>query len=681
MTIVKRGIDLLVAAAVITLFIVIAAQRLSDVPVPETDESYTLQVSFEILNRGQLSLPMYRYLGGNIENVWHSYTPLFFVFLSAFLKVFGWGLVQGRVFNLITAALTLVATYVIGRKLFDWRTGLAALVLLASDQTFLERSRLLRNDYAAAAFAMLAFYLYEKAEERGSGKLYWASGLAAGAGVMCHTNVLYMLAAIGLLMLLRHGWRIVTQRKLYQFAAGALVVMAYEIIYDLVDLKNFVLQNKGDKLHFGLLKEQGWLSNLVGEGKRFAAWHAGGRMFLNVPRTALHIFQGLAVVAAAYLVCVVVLHIKRGKALDEPRVRIFVVTAVAVLFHAVIVSHKEIYYMAHLAPWFALCVGIMLSDCGSLVARIKSFRGRAAPIAYKIAMTAAALAIMAFGYELAKEERRYLREMRSPDLASFEEIKGVLRSLVPEGVCPVAMKSPVIWLCFPEADRCFATIEPRMMNAVDIWGREYAVVTPNARSRGRAGELQDLEERAHPLGELVGTAYGNLLVYYTGSDSEYASATPKKFYFFGGRRGHIDATQLAEARELWSEGAADLAASGRLPGTINRAGEFLIQGNGDGGSIELSAVTLRSGAAYEVSLDLTRNSGHWGYAVIEEESGLSLFQEEISEQAGFQHVDGIFRTVRGGKVKVVVTQSRVGSGTTGSLGVARVSIKEASAAL
>src|SRR5262249_21243960 len=158
----------------------------------------------------------YRYLGGNIENFWHSFRPVYYLLLTGFFKIFGWGLTQGRVFNLIAAALTLVMVYFVGRRLFGWPAGLVAVVMLISDQTFFERSRMIRNDFPAAVFALLAFYLYELAEERRSGRLYIASGLAAGAGVMVHTNLLYLLVAIFLLMLLRRGARVFVEKPLYQ---------------------------------------------------------------------------------------------------------------------------------------------------------------------------------------------------------------------------------------------------------------------------------------------------------------------------------------------------------------------------------------------------------------------------------------------------------------------------------
>ena len=67
----RRHFDLILLAALVCAFVFIASQRLAAVPLPETDEAFTLQVPYEMLHRGKLALPMLRYLGGNIENVWH----------------------------------------------------------------------------------------------------------------------------------------------------------------------------------------------------------------------------------------------------------------------------------------------------------------------------------------------------------------------------------------------------------------------------------------------------------------------------------------------------------------------------------------------------------------------------------------------------------------------------------
>src|SRR5262249_35427185 len=181
----RKSFDLMLMALVVAGFLAIAAQDLGTVPVPDTDESYMLQTSYEMIYRGKLALPFRRLLGGNIETTWHSFTPVHYVLQSGFLKLFGWGILQGRIFDLITAAFVLVMTFLIARKLFDWRAGIVAILLLASDVTFLYRSRLLRNDYSAAMFCLLGFYLYEEAGRRKDWRWFFGSGLAGGAALMC----------------------------------------------------------------------------------------------------------------------------------------------------------------------------------------------------------------------------------------------------------------------------------------------------------------------------------------------------------------------------------------------------------------------------------------------------------------------------------------------------------------
>jgi hypothetical protein len=160
---------------------------------------------------------MYRYLGGNIENVWHALTPLFFVILSTFLKPFGFGVPQGRIFNLITVVLTLWMVFLIGRRLFDWRVGLIAVSMITSDQTVLERTRLLRNDYIAEALALLAFYL-TTCRAAQSGKLFVVSDWWQRRGDVPHDHPPH-LAAICLLMLWTEGWRVFVSKGSINFLA------------------------------------------------------------------------------------------------------------------------------------------------------------------------------------------------------------------------------------------------------------------------------------------------------------------------------------------------------------------------------------------------------------------------------------------------------------------------------
>jgi 4-amino-4-deoxy-L-arabinose transferase-like glycosyltransferase len=540
MILIKKYFDFGILALIVSGFVLVAAQRLGDVPVPDSDEAMTLQVPYEILHRDKLAFPMYRFLGGNIENAWHSFTPVYFITLSGFMKRFGWGLAQGRTFNLITAVLVLLMLYLIARNLFGWQVGLIAIVLMISDPVFLARSRLVRNDLLAAAFGLLAFYLYERAEKRGRTWYYAVSGLAAGAGIMCHTNLLYMPCVIAALMLLTHGWKILKTGKPYLFAAGTLAAMAYEIAYDIIDYKNFILQNRGDDVHFRVLQPLGWLNNLLAEPARYVQWF-NARGAKVAPQTALlHLFLYLTILAIIYLIVRSLIQLKRGSAMSEPRVRVLAATVIVSLFFAVVTQRKVTQYVVHLAPWFALCVAVLLTDGVTQMLRLRELRWRFAKPAYGAPMLIVALVVGGFAYELLGQNTSYLASVRDPDRASFDEFKAALRSTVPDGLCPVSVASGYVWLAFPEQDQCyFAYMEARVDEPLDLQGREYALIM-HPKFENRLRRLTGAGfEKYHLLGELQKTVYGSFRVYYTGSDPRILACAPKRYYFSGRRRGYV----------------------------------------------------------------------------------------------------------------------------------------------
>lgn len=532
----NRWFDFGILAVIVAGYVFVAAQRLSDVPVPNSDEAMSLQVPYEMLYRGKLAFPMYQYLGGNIENSWHSYTPLYFVAVSGFMKVFGWGLTQGRAFNLITAVLLLLMTYLIARRWFGWHIGLISILLLISDPLFLARSRLVRSDMLAAAFGLLAFYLFEKALERGEKRFYFMSGLAAGAGVMCHTNLLYILFVIGLLELLTSGWKTIRTAKPYLFGSGALAVMAYEIIYDIIDYRNFVAQNRKDDIHFRILEPLGWWHNLQAEPLRYKQWLDARGAKIAPEITLLQVFLVLTLLAVTYLLVRWIVQVRRGHGTRDPRARLVIATIGVALFFGVVTQRKVTQYVVHLAPWFAICAGVLLGDA---IAGIGRLRQRAVPWLRPVCNSAiAVVALLAVGYGvvLAKQGRSYWHEVHRPDHASFAETVAALRSIVPNEVCPVSIGSAYLWLAFPEYDQCyFAHMEARMDEKLELTGKEYAlIVKPKLENRVRMLTGNGFD-KYHLLGELERTAYGSLSVYYTGSSPSILALAPKRFSFIQNR--------------------------------------------------------------------------------------------------------------------------------------------------
>ena len=533
------NLDLTLLATVVAGFSAVAAQRLGTVPVPDTgDEAMILQVPYEIIHRGKFAWPMYRYLGGDIDNAWHSFRPVYYWLMTGFFKIFGWGLTEGRAFNLLAAAISLVILYFIGRRLFGWPVGLIAVLMLVADPNFVERSRMVRNECVVMVFVLLGYYLYEVAEQRKQARYFVAAGMAAGAAVMCHTNALYILPAIGLLIVLRRGWRFYASGAIYQFFGGALVVMAYEMVYDVLGYATVRQQYHGDKAHFGLFEAEGILSNLLNEQARYRVWYSGGELTIGVPLILLHLFQLLLVVALVYLATVAVRRWRRGALIDDARVHVLIVTVLAMLFMAVVTGAKRKYviYMPYLSPWFALCVGILLRDGWAWIRRAQFAEPAMTKRAQRLATVGLALVIAAYGLLLVRQEVKFIAGVRNPNLATFAEMRDALRDVVPEGVCPVSVMYPVMWLAFPEADRCYASLERRMADRIDIDGNDYALIMPGDQ---HPVWLKDAEANYHLLGELLNTPYGDFRVYYTGTDARYRALAPKRYQFFGKRRGHV----------------------------------------------------------------------------------------------------------------------------------------------
>ncbi len=579
------------------------------------------------------------------------------------MKLFGWGLPRGARSIFLTAVVVLMITHAIGRRLFDWRVGLAAVVLLVSDPTFLDRSRVLRNDYAGAMFALLAFYLYEVATERKQGKLYFAAGMAAGAGVMCHTNVLYILVVIGVLMLLRQGWRIVRTASVYQFAAGAFAVMAYEIIYDILDYKNFLLQNRQDDMHFGVLNFWGWWNNLLAEPTRYEKWY-NGFLKINTSVTLLHIFLWLTAAAIIYLIIRGAMQLKRGKLMDEPRARLLVATVVIALFFACITQRKVVLYVIHLAPWFALIVGVMLRDCLEMLKRLRtSQRPKAKPL-YIAVIVAIACGAIFYAYRFASQNRNYMRAANNPQRATFDELASVLRSVVPEDVCPVGIKQGVLWLAFPEKDYCFAAIENRMQEALDIKGNEYALIASVRRSKKEGKLIRGLTEEAKLIAELKRTAYGTLSIYYTGTNAAHLSLAPARYVFFGKERGYASEAEIETAREVWAATAEELNKAEGWTDNIVR------QNAKDSGLINLSSVELNEATIYQLILETNYQQGRWEVVIRDDKTSAVLYAGKLDAN----RFADIFKTKQSGRININLR--RMTQKADGAITVSRVSVRE-----
>jgi hypothetical protein len=229
-----------------------------------------------------------------------------------------------------------------------------------------------------------------------------------------------------------------------------------------------------------------------------------------------------------------------------------------------------------------------------------------------------------------------------------------------------------VWLAFPEKDRCFANIQDRMKEAVDIDGNPYAMIVAPQLAEEWVAEIAPIHH--HLLGELFDTPYGSYQVYYTGTDPRWLALAPQRYQFFGKLRGNVSEDQMAQAREVWSAKPADLQVRAESVEATVEAERLSIHRAPAQAIIELSAVDLKPNTIYQLQHDAIASSDAWTIVVLEDQTDLRLYEKKISRTSVNEGLPGLFRTDARNRIHIAVMAT--GKGTPGDLTLTRISLRE-----
>jgi hypothetical protein len=345
------------------------------------------------------------------------------------------------------------------------------------------------------------------------------------------------------------------------------------------------------------------------------------------------------------------------------------------LFFAIVTQRKVTQYVVHLAPWFALCAAVLLRDVLQQILRLRQARWRWAQQAYGAAMVTVALLVAVYAFELLEQNRSYLAQVRNPDQASFEDLKTALRSVVPDGVCPVSIASGYLWLAFPEQDQCyFAYMEARLDEPLDLDAKDYALITkPKFESRLRKLTGGGFE-KYHLLGELKRTSFGTFDIYYTGNDPRFLSRAAKRYYFFGRQRGYVSEEQVARAREVWAADETELSPKAAAASPVIEPEDPDEQPAeiARGRLMNLSSVELVANTIYQVNA-VASDRERCELLVLDDNTGALIQRIQRSEQESEAHLEGLFKTSSNNRIRLAVRV--LGSKADDALPISHISIR------
>ncbi len=233
---------------------------------------FPVQLSGDEASVGLGALGFLKGSWNNIFNVnWFSFPSLFFLLPAAFIQMFGHVTEALRLPAALGGSLTVAAVYLLGRQLYNHRTGLFAALLLAGLHFHIHFSRVGLNNIWDGLFYVLVPLAFWRGWHTGRRSLLLLAGLLLGLSQYFYvtTRVLPLLVLVWIAYL---GWR---DRATFKRLRASLALMFWMFFVVFAPLAWFYLQRPAEYMaplqrvslfsgvDFGALGLNGWLDFLA----------------------------------------------------------------------------------------------------------------------------------------------------------------------------------------------------------------------------------------------------------------------------------------------------------------------------------------------------------------------------------------------------------------------------------
>lgn len=157
--------------------------------------------------------------------------PLLYPLLLAPVAERSWSyFTWAKLITLGMGALTILVTFVIGRRLFNWETGLLAAFLLGMNKEFHVRASTVYADTLLVLLFGAAWYFLVKSFERD--RYRYLAGFVVGLAYLTKSSATLLLVAWGLAALVRYRHRIFWQRQLLIAPLAFLLTTSPLLVYN-----------------------------------------------------------------------------------------------------------------------------------------------------------------------------------------------------------------------------------------------------------------------------------------------------------------------------------------------------------------------------------------------------------------------------------------------------------------
>jgi len=475
--------------------VVLLLPYLTRVPTPYIDEMWHIDTGWSLVTSGKLAPTVFGNIAG-INQVSFQ-PPVFNVLMGWWLGFFGLGLFQARLLIILIAALILLLTYLIGKTLYDEKTGMvsAALVFFWCYIMF----RYVRYDIGVALFFLTGFCLFLVAEKTERTPLFYIlPGLSCGLACASHAYGIIGTAAILVLFFIKQRFRMFSHRKVWFFVLGLTVplvcYLAYVFPYRELIAKQLQLFAPG---RYSLLSPAFYIRNIAAEVQRWS-----------------HPFS-IALVGSLFLFLLAY----RRKL--KYHIKILVPVFTFLVFFAFFIQVKTFVYALAICPLIAICGSVFWLDIWRLLTaklRVGAGTSRALLITFitLVIIARPARVLWKVWHKYGVEESNYATYL--------EEIS----RYVPEN--SIVLSQYGYWLGFTNNTFYSEYLVTAMKNsysmdfaqAVKALGAEYLVIDETFLHYQHDPDIPSfLEKECLPVGSVTNELYSN----FPGYGTEYDGVT------------------------------------------------------------------------------------------------------------------------------------------------------------
>lgn len=310
------------------------------------DESYFSNPAYNLAAMGTMGTTMC-YGFYNIANYTYWQPPVYILLLASSFKIFGFGLIQGRMVSVLLGLITVIFTFLLSNVLYNKKVAVIASLFLISNPLFFFVCREIRMDIAVICFGLMAIFFIFIALRRSSHVYYFLAGLFSALALLSHLNGLISIVTVLFIIILfkidlGHKKLNLKSKEILYLILGIIIPLIPYLIYINLDFSAFLGQ-----LGTNVQINSSIMQNIVLEPSRYF-------ILLQYIAVSLDDYYNEFLILSLILISLT-LYYNLYKKRNFNGIALILIILIQIAFFALIISRKSSYwYLGIMLPFWSI---------------------------------------------------------------------------------------------------------------------------------------------------------------------------------------------------------------------------------------------------------------------------------------------------------------------------------------